>query len=191
MRKAGKITFFIGATGTVLLVVVAAVMVIFYVRGFNTSLSSLQPVNGTATIDHDGETNLAIYALDMTTAQQVADDCTIEGPDGEAMYKSGSSGTMSNNDSEQWYYEGIFATKKAGTYTVTCTGELSDARLMVGKPLGAGLILGFVGSMLAGIFGGIAFFLVTVLGLVLWIVGRNKEKKQVPPAGYGAQNYQY
>ena len=55
---------------------------------------------------------------------------------------------------------------------------MSDEQLMVGPPIGLGSIFGLTGAVLIGIFGGFAFGGLTILGLILWIVGRNKQKKQ-------------
>ena len=178
MAKAGKIIFFIGIIGLVLVIGGAIFMGVFSFGKISSTTDSLKTFNTETTIDHDGESNLTVYARSSGAATSVSTDCTVEGPGGEAMYKGGSSGHYSSGSDGEWHYAGSFEAKTAGKYTVTCGGALSDEQLMVGPPIGIGSIFGLTGAVLIGIFGGFAFGGLTILGLILWIVGRNKQKKQ-------------
>ncbi|EFG47899.1 hypothetical protein HMPREF0183_0792 [Brevibacterium mcbrellneri ATCC 49030] len=178
MRLAGKIIFFVGIIGFVLVLGGAILMGVFSFGKIASTTDSLKRFSATTSIDHDGESNLTVYARSSGAAASVSTDCTVEGPGGEAMYKGGSSGYWSSGSDEKWHYAGSFEAKTAGKYTVTCGGALSDEQLMVGPPVGIGSIFGLTGSILIGVFGGFGFAGLTILGLILWLVGRNKQKKQ-------------
>ena len=64
-----------------------------------------------------------------------------------------------------------------GRRSVTCSPTPADAQVTVAPPIAVGQIVGGVGGVLIAVFGGLGFGLLTVLGLILWLVGRSTLRK--------------
>lgn len=180
MVTAGKVLFWIGLIGGGVLVVACIVIAVLNGRNLAQVRDSLQPVGSSTTVQSDGSQEIAVY-VDTRDATVVQDACTVDGPSGAAAYNPIVSGNIQVG-STQWYSVGTYSLSQSGTYTVQCS-TASGQQFMVGQPVSVTSIFGLVGAILIGVFGGGFFVLLGLLGLILWLVGRNKRKKMQPAPG--------
>jgi hypothetical protein len=188
MRGIGRVLFWIGL---VLVLASVTVGVIVAVMGFSRvaeSAGNRIPVDGSAQVSvqqnerrlffvpaeahhstgSDGET-------DTTYTPLAESNCTVEGPSAEELQVSGTHQFTENGRPN--IADGGFIAREAGTYTVTCSPTPADAQVTVAPPIAVGQIVGGVGGVHIAVFGGLGFGLLTVLGLILWLVGRSTLRK--------------
>lgn len=182
MTTAGKWMFIIGL---VLSVITAGVMIWGFVQVVNaaealesesTSLSSPQ----TVTMD-SGESRFVL------AESSGAVSCTVTQPDGTEQPLSQSDFDDVAADGTTQTVVGGHSATTAGEHTFACEG--GEARLS--GPFGSAALIGAAAGGLALL----ALFplgLITIIGLILWLVGRSRDKKQQQAPmhaggpGYGA-----
>lgn len=198
MRGIGRLLFWIGG---ILSIVCIAAGVILAVSGFTRvaeSASISHPVDGPTEIDLESGERMMYYVpgvVDPSTAGSGhgpgygSDDdsdspdyvavgsahCSATGPSVVDIRPGGTKHTTSRGG-ETRVSDGGFTAENAGTYTVTCSPD-AGVDVTLGPPTDVGGILSGIGGVLAGVFGALAFGAVTLLGLVLWLVGRDSMKK--------------
>lgn len=202
MRSIGRLLFWIGG---ILTIVCIAGGVVLAVSGFTRvaeSASISHPVDGPTEIDLEAGERMLYYVpgvVDPSTAGSGhgsgygsgygSDDdsdspdyvpagsahCSATGPSVVDIRPGGTKHTTSRGG-ETRVSDGGFTAENAGTYTVTCNPD-AGIDVTLGPPTDVGGILSGIGGVLAGVFGALAFGAVTLLGLVLWLVGRETLKK--------------
>jgi hypothetical protein len=106
--------------------------------------------------------------------------CEVEGPDPQSLRTHMSSSFTFEGG--QYRSQGGFHAGASGTYTVTCTSAAGAPvpNALVAPPVDAqGIVFGVFG-VLGGVFGGLLFGSMCVVGLVLWIVGRSRLNRTPP-----------
>ena len=198
MRGVGRLLFWIGG---ILTVVCVAGGVILAVSGFTRvaeSASISHPVDGPTDIDLEAGERMMYYVpgvVDPSTAGSGhgsgygsdddsdppdyvpagAADCSATGPSVIDIRPGGTKHTTSSGG-ETRVSDGGFTAEDPGTYTVMCSPD-AGVDVTLGPPTDVGGILSGIGGVLAAVFGALAFGAVTLLGLVLWLVGRDSMKK--------------
>ncbi|GAA2097320.1 hypothetical protein [Brevibacterium salitolerans] len=107
--------------------------------------------------------------------------CEVDGPDPQQLSSHLSSSFTFEGRSYRSH--GGFSAGEAGTYTVTCSAEVNRSDTsdtvdaVLAPPVSAqGIVFGVFG-VLGGVFGGLLFGSMCMVGLVLWIVGRSMLRK--------------
>ena len=188
MRGVGRGLFW---TGLALLLVSVAVGVIVAYMGFSRlaeSAGDRQPVDGSVQVTLQQNERRLYYVpaeahqstgsdgeTDTTYTPLAQSNCTVEGPDAKEIQVHGTQQFTQNG--RPHIADGGMIAHEAGTYTVTCSPTPADAEVVVAPPIAVGQIVGGVGGILIAVFGGLGFGLVAVLGLILWLVGRNTLKQ--------------
>lgn len=188
MRGIGRVLFWIGLA-LVLVSVAAGIIVAF--TGFSRlaeSAGSREPVDGSLQVSLEQNERRLFYVPAEahqttgrdgepdTTYTPLADShCTVDGPAAEELQVSGTQYFSMNGD--HYMADGGVIAREAGTYTITCTPDPADAQVVVAPPIAVGQIVGGVSGILIAVFGGLGFGTLTVVGLVLWLVGRSTLKK--------------
>jgi hypothetical protein len=179
MTTAGKVLFFVGLVLTVITVIVGIWGLNRAIQDFSQMERDAVAVQGSASVPMEaGDVRLILAAEGSDTA------CTVSAPGGEELEVT-SDPTMGQAAAQEGIsVVGTFTATETGEHTVTCDGpaELSPA-LSLGDAVGIGT---------AGV-AFLAFFplaFITLLGLVLWLVGRSRDKKASggpsgPGCGYG------
>lgn len=184
MTTAGKWMFIIG----LVLSVIAAVVMVW---GFMQVVSGVQAMEDEATslsspqtvTMETGETRFVL----TDAAGSVS--CTVTLPDGsERALDQATSGDITDQTTDDM--AGAYTASTAGEHTFACEGS-GDTQLS--GPFGSAFLIGAgVGSLaLVGLF---PLGLITIIGLILWLVGRSRDKKALlagPGYGgpYGGQGY--
>lgn len=182
MRRAGAVMFWIGLVVCVVSLVVGFALGGRLVDRLGTVSSDAAPmVDGTATVELAEGERRGVY--ERTTGESSSPQCTVEGPDGADPGFSEGFGFVLPTGQSSLAYVGDFQAPVAGSYTVSCTGGTTV--------LGPSLDLGSLGSGLLGVVGGILGFLfgafLVLLGGILWLVGRSRDRKRVLDHGYPQQ----
>ncbi|WP_143275890.1 hypothetical protein [Brevibacterium yomogidense] len=198
MRGIGRLLFWIGG---VLTVICIAGGIILAVSGFTRlaeTASISHPVDGPTQIDLEAGDQMLYYVpgvIDPTTQGSTngsgygSDDdsdspdyvaagsagCSATGPAVVEIRPGGTKHTSSSSGGTR-VSDGGFTAEEAGTYTVTCSPD-AGIDVVVAPPTNVGGILSGVGGVLVGVFGALGFGAVTLLGLILWLVGRDGMKK--------------
>lgn len=175
MTTAGKVLFLVGLVLTVITVVAGIWGLNRAIQDFSQMERDAVAVQGSASVPmEDGDVRLVLAPEGSATT------CTVTGPGGEELQVS-SDPTMGQAAAQEGItVVGTFTAAQAGEHTVTCDGpaELSPA-LSLRDAVGIGT---------AGV-AFLAFFplaFITLLGLVLWLVGRSRDRKAtVGPSGPG------
>lgn len=184
MTTAGKWMFIVG----LVLTIIAAAVVFWGFRslaGYAASIENESTVmsDGTATVQMEsGEVRLVVAEGGEYP------DCTVTLPDGSQTALDGSdefAGTVEGADVQM---VGAHTATVSGEHTFSCEGTAQTSLTppfsmsMVGAVLAAGL--GFLALLPLG--------LLTIVGLILWLVGRNKDNKamQNPVGPDGPHGYQ-
>lgn len=179
MTTAGKWMFIIGL---VLSLITAGVMVWGFVQLVNAaesmeseavSLSSPQSVTM-------GEGESRFVLADSSGAVS----CTVTPPGGTEQPLSGSDFDDAAADATTMTVIGGHAATVAGEHTFACEG--GEARLS--GPIGSSALVGAgaAGLALLALF---PLGLITIIGLILWLVGRSKDKKQQAAMQAGGPGY--
>ncbi|UQN31471.1 hypothetical protein [Brachybacterium kimchii] len=176
MKRAGLIMLIVGLV-LCLVGIVVFVVAIVKVVGVASDVSDNSTVfNGEATVQLEAGKDMQAYAHEGETAPS----CTIIGADGTApatdTTDQKSKVTAAGAD---WESFGSFTAKSTQKYTITCD---SPTEVMVAPPVSVGGILGGVGGIVGGIFVAGLGFLLLVVGVILFFVGRSKANKAQNPA---------
>ncbi|WP_022921564.1 hypothetical protein [Ornithinimicrobium pekingense] len=175
MTTAGKVLFFVGLALSVIAVIVGIWGINRAIQDFSAMEADAFPVEGTATVPmQDGDVRFILAEPGTDPA------CTVTGPDGADVPVVAETALDDAAAQEGTSLVGTFTAGAAGEHTVTCesAAELSPA-------------LGFRDAIGLGT-AGLAFLalfplgFITLLGLVLWLVGRSRDRKAAAgPGGYG------
>lgn len=185
MKTAGKVLFFVGLVLGVIAVVVGA-------WGVTRAISDIEKWENDA-ISIQGETPVPMETDDtrfVLAPQGTSPTCTVTAPDGSSVPLTEDSSMNDMAGDEQTTVVGMITATQAGDHVVACDGpaEVSPA-LSFSDALGIGAAsLAFLALFPIGF--------ITLLGLVLWLVGRNRDKKAALaasgygyPGGYGGSGY--
>lgn len=138
---------------------------------------------GIATVELAAGEARALYSQETT--QGGAIDCSVTGPDGQEVPLTRSDADGANDLDVLGL--GVFTAQEAGTYTATCTGGATIIGPVVDVASATPGVLGLLGG-LAGL--GLAFLLF-VIGLILWFVGRSQDRSAAQSTGYGGPGQSY
>lgn len=174
MKRFGQVLTALGVLG---LVIGAVIFGWGVVQAAQTgeALTSGQTISGSTEVElEEGDHHLLTTPLDSDSSAT----CTVTDPDGSSV------GTTPSEDDEYTAEDevelvGAFDVDDSGTHRVDCTGDdvkLTDHVDPNGFAFGG---LGLLGGLLLG---GLAF-LVTVLGIILWVAGAKRDRRG--PGGYG------
>ncbi|UEJ83901.1 hypothetical protein Bra3105_06215 [Brachybacterium halotolerans subsp. kimchii] len=176
MKKAGLIMLIVGLV-LCLIGIVVFVVAIVKVVGVASDVSDNSTVfNGSATIELEAGKDMQAYVHEGETGPS----CTIVGADGT----NPDTGTVNQKstvttEGTDWESFGSFTAKSTQEYTITCD---SPNEVMVAPPVSVGGIVGSVGGIIGGLLVGGFGFLLLVVGVILFFVGRSKAKKAQNPA---------
>ncbi|WP_462417291.1 hypothetical protein [Kytococcus sp. Marseille-QA3725] len=174
MKRFGQVLTALGVLG---LVIGAVIFGWGVVQAAQTgeALTSGQTISGSTEVElEEGDHHLLTTPLDSDSSAT----CTVTDPDGSSV------GTTPSEDDEYTAEDevelvGAFDVDDSGTHRVDCTGDgvkLTDHVDPNGFAFGG---LGLLGGLLLG---GLAF-LVTVLGIILWVAGAKRDRRG--SGGYG------
>lgn len=175
MKRAGVIMLIVGLVFLLIGVVALVISIVKVVGGLSDVADNSTVFSGSTTLQLESGKDMQAYVQ----ADSTAPSCTIRGEDGSTP-KTNTVETQSTVTvkGESWESFGSFTATKTQQYQMDCDGS---GEVMVAPPLGGG----FVGGVF-GIFGGIgvgAFgFVLLVVGVILFFVGRSKAKKAQNPA---------
>lgn len=186
MRGIGRALFWIGG---VLMVVCVAGGVVLAIAGFSRvadTAAVAYPVDGPTEIDLEAGERMMYYVpgiVDPSTTDSESPSylpvgsagCSASGPSVTDIRPGGTRSTTTHNG-ETRVTDGGFTAEQAGTYTVTCSPD-PGVDVTAAPPTDVVGILSGIGGVLGGVFGALGFGAVTLLGLVLWLVGRDSMKK--------------
>ena len=165
--RAGKRLMIVGGVIIVLSLLVGGI--IFAIGAVRTSDPGIEFElidGGSTTLTLEEGEAVQLYHPEGSTVPS----CTVTGPEGaQPELLDAQSGSV-DMDSLTWVaFEGHRATA-AGEHEISCPGE----SIVIGPQMALGAIFGMVGGMLAVISGGFVGFVVLLVGLVLWLVQRNR-----------------
>ncbi|GAB3079093.1 hypothetical protein [Corynebacterium aquatimens] len=167
MAKAGKIIMIVSGVLFVLSVIATAVF------GTNMGKAITDEEKSPIVANGEGSVNLEANSVYQLFAHEARDagTCEITDPNGNTVDLQGapsSTTTVTINDTTWSNFDG-FMTKDAGEYEVYCEDK-GDVK--IGFPVSVTTAGGF------GIFLLLAFltFFTTIIGLVLWLIGRSRDK---------------
>lgn len=180
MRKGGKILALIGAAVMVVGIIAGIVGVTQSVSGMNRL--SHQMIHGSSQ-RIASEAGAEWMVIGNTYRDAL---CRVEGPEGFVPYDPDRSSTLTING-RTIISQGRFTAPVAGEYQVDCQEYTSQIAIVesgaVTKAI-VGMIVGVMGFVGAGLM-----LPVTILGLILWLVGRNKEKNSAGGGNYPGGGY--
>ena len=181
MTTAGKVLFFVGLALTVVAVIVGIWGLNRAIQDFSAMQSDTVAVQGTTSVPMDAGDVRFILAPQGTDPA-----CAVTGPGGEDLEVT-SDPTMDQAAAQEGVaVVGSFTATGSGEHTVTCDGA---AELTPALGLGDAVGIGAAGLAFLALF---PLGFITLLGLVLWLVGRGKDKKSaVGPGGPGGYGYGY
>lgn len=176
MATAGKWMFFIG----LILGLVALGVVIWG----GTQVVQATDALTQDTITVEGETTVPMQSQSMRFIIAEGNDtpvCTVTAADGTNV-PVGSDEVISDLASDETgQIIGTITADEAGDYTVACTG----GTVTVSGSLGSSVLIGAVAAGL-GLVALLPLGLLTLIGLILWLVGRSRNKRADQDAGgYG------
>jgi hypothetical protein len=187
MTTAGKVLFFLGLALSVIAVIVGLWGLNRAIQDFSQMEADAFPVQGETAVPMD-EGDVRFILADEGTDPT----CSVTDPSGSDLPVT-SDGTLDTAAAQEGAtVVGMFTAAEAGEHTVAC-----DAAAQVSPALSFSDAVG-VGAA------GLAFLslfplgFLTLLGLVLWLVGRNRDKNAAAgpggygystSSGYGAQEY--
>lgn len=191
MRTAGKWIFFIGL---VLSLVTLAATIWGGVQVFRAATameSSTIPVEGATTVPMTDRSMRLIISSGTETPS-----CTVTAPDGSSVPTTPDQAMRDIATDQQFRVVGTITAEAAGDYTVECSGpaEITGALPASAVVGGTAVALGLLALIPLGIL--------TLVGLILWLVGRGRDRKaalapgvswgygdQPGPAQYGSEQY--
>lgn len=170
LRKWGKILSILGAIILALSVIGG---IILSVVGFGKVISDVDEAtyfSGTSSVTVESGNIIQLYALEG----QSVPTCEVVGADGlSPTVGTGQSSTVGWNG-QNWVSFQSFASSSTQEYTISCTP--SDAQIMVAPPVAIGSAFAAAGGIILGILGGTLGFVLLVIGLILYFIGRSKAK---------------
>ncbi len=139
--------------------------VVLFVTGLTNAVSQLEAVGatGSTTVSLDKGDVRGVYGRPLA---DVALECTVSSPSGQAVPVDGVTGTITlSNGNGEWRAVGFFTARETGTYTLDCP---AGAAATLGPDPSVSGVFGFVGGVLALVFGGpllgiVSFFVVLML----------------------------
>ena len=180
LTTAGKWMFIIGLVLSVVVgiaVVWGGVQGARMISGFQDGGTPMEGGQATVAMD-EGD-----FRLVTTEASGATPTCTVTAPDGTESALT-QDGTFDTGDPQaDAAVVGTYQATVTGEHTFTCEGEAATT-LSPNVSLGATVALGVAAL---GLLLLIPLLIITVVGLVMWLVGRSRDKKAVdgPPGGYG------
>lgn len=169
--RGGKVVFFIGLIMMVLGGIAAAVG---GYNTYNTVMGDFDLQSGALPNSFMGSTEIQAQASNQYLLMGINPDssvsCQVTGPTGASVPVMADVSQTQTSDGETISVVGYFEASTAGSHQVDCQGAEQFAwfQFNLGSLATAGLLL--AGGLLVGFLG----FLVTVIGLIVWLVGRNK-----------------
>ena len=174
MTKAGKIMFFVGLVLSVLSLIAVVWGTTQTVRVAQTMMDDTITVSGETTVPM-GQGGARMI---LTEGSQDP-TCTVTAPDGSDVPVTQDAAFQGLGD-EQVRVVGAFDAVQTGDHTVSC-----DAPAQLTPELSASSAMGVLAAGL-GLLALLGFGFLTLIGLILWLVGRNRDKKATNgPGGYG------
>ncbi|MGD8200692.1 hypothetical protein ACQE98_08520 [Ornithinimicrobium sp. W1679] len=174
MTKAGKIMFFVGLVLSVLSLVAVVWGTTQTVRVAQTMMDDTITVSGETTVPM-GQGGARMI---LTEGSQDP-TCTVTAPDGSDVPVTQDAAFQGLGD-EQVRVVGAFDAVQTGDHTVSC-----DAPAQLTPELSASSAMGVLAAGL-GLLALLGFGFLTLIGLILWLVGRNRDKKSTNGSGgYG------
>ncbi|WP_198394860.1 hypothetical protein [Brevibacterium yomogidense] len=185
MRAVGRVLFWIGAALIVVCLVIGTIVAITGFTRVADTASDTTVVAGPTDVTLEEGERLLFYVpgepgepnvySDSPPVVATADaNCTVTGPAPREIRSPGAHRVTLNGETR--VSDGGFEAESAGTYTTTCA-PVPDVEVTLGPPTDVGGILGGIGGVFIGVFGAIGSGVITILGLVLWLVGRSTMKK--------------
>lgn len=175
MTTAGKVLFLVGLILSVIAVVVGIWGINRAIQDFSAMQDDAVAVEGTATVPMDADDVRLILAPEGTDPA-----CTVTGPAGTQVPVTSDAVLDQTSGADGIAVTGMFTANQAGEHTVSCE---SAAELSPAMGLGDAVGVGAAGIAFLSLF---PLGFITLLGLVLWLVGRNRDKKSaLDAAGYG------
>lgn len=163
--RAPKILMIIGGAILALSVLIGAVI---FVIGFITTLGGdfEEFSGGSGTFTAEQDEVLQLYAPEGTPAPT----CTLYTPDGAEPEPGTTQASNRTVEGTTWEAFDSFTAPTSGEYEIDCTGT----PVAVGPPVSIGGIFGAIGGLLFAVGGGFLGFVLLAIGIILWLVNRNK-----------------
>lgn len=185
MRSIGRILFWVGGTLLVVSIVAGIFLAVFGFGRLADSIADTTPVAGPTQVTLEEGDRLMYYVpgvadstdehSDSQSYSPAADaNCSATGPDAQDLSSTWTNTSTTNGETR--VSDGGFEAGAAGDYTVTCA-PVPDVEVVLAPPVDASGVLGGVGGILLAVFGALGFGIITVTGLILWLVGRSTMKK--------------
>lgn len=175
MRTAGRWMFIVGLVLSLVTLGVTVWGASQAWRTFSAMESDLVAVEGATTVPMPERSMRAI----VTTAAEDP-SCTVTAPDGSSVPTAVDGAVMDMASGEQFRVVGTITADEAGDYTVECTG----GQAQVTGALPATAVIGISAAAL-GVLALVPLGLITLLGLILWLVGRSRDRKAALATGAG------
>lgn len=176
-RRAGMIMMVIGGIFIIAAIVIGIISTVAAGRGLADIADSAEQINGQTTVTlEEGNTRTLLGTSDAVS-------CTVTDPNGNNIALAEPIDIDNTTETEQGVSVGALAQFDAtvdGDYTITCTGGQAYLAPELSGGLFAGL-LGIAGSLTAGFIG----FVLGLIGLIVWIVGRGQDSRAASSGGYG------
>lgn len=175
MTTAGKVMFFIGLVLSVLALVAVAWGTAQTVRVAQTMADDTIMVSGETTVP------MSEGGARMVMSEGGQDPtCTVAAPDGSDLPVTQDTAFQDFVDADLRVV-GAFTANQTGDHTISCT----DGTAQVTPELSAASVVGVIAAGL-GLLALLGFGFLTLVGLILWLVGRSRDKKDMNgPGGYG------
>ncbi len=179
MAGVGKVLTWLGAA---LMLICVVVGVILAVNGFGKvadQTSQAFAINGSVTRHLDADTELTLYAPGTVSGpySDPLPTCAVTGPGVERVSTMQSGSFTFDNTTVRSFAQ--YRITAAGDYVIDC----GDGYAVGAPPLSLSGVFSGVGGVLLAVFGGGLGLLVTIVGIILWVVGRNRRNRdQTPPA---------
>ena len=163
--RAPKILMIIGGAILALSVIIGVVVAVI---GFVTALSSdfEEFPGGSGTFTAEQGEVIQLYAEEGTAAPT----CTLYTPDGAQPEPGTNQNSNRSFGDTSWESFDSFTAPSSGEYEIDCAGTA----VAVGPPVSIGGVFGAVGGILFAIGGGFLGFVLLAIGIVLWLLNRNK-----------------
>lgn len=164
--RAPKILMIIGGIIMALSVIIGVVVsVIGFTAALGGDFEELSSGSGTFAAE-EGDV-IQLYVQEGTPAPR----CALNTPDGSEPTPGSFQSSTRTTGGASWTSFDSFTAPVAGEYQIDCGGT----PVAVGPPVSIGGIFGAVSGILVGIGGGFVGFVLLAIGLILWLVGRNKQ----------------
>ncbi|MCP3427058.1 hypothetical protein NBM05_13820 [Rothia sp. AR01] len=168
MKRVGGILAIVGGALLVVSVVAAVIMAVTGIGGAVSEAQNSTRVDGSGSVEIQADEQMQVYIRDGAGAPM----CNISGPAGASIEEGTPQESSFTSDGTTWTSYTSFTVSESGTYDMVCSG----GEVMVGPPVSVSGIATGVGGILIGVFGGGLGFILLVVGLVLFFVGRSRER---------------